>query len=94
MPKNFVQYNRYERGINTRVDDTDIDTASLAECNGWNINAPGEIFTQEAGQCVNDLEFDVDDGTPISPAIGGHSEIVVRSILTQVLQCLYLVVIL
>ena len=82
MPKNFVQYNRYERGINTRVDDTDIDVAALAECDGWDINTPGEIYTLANRADVNDLEFNVtdpDDATTIAPVISGNSQIVVRS---------------
>jgi hypothetical protein len=82
MPKNFVQYNRYERGINTRVDDTDIDVAALAECDGWDINTPGEIRTLANRADINDLEFNVtdpDDGTTIVPVISGNSQIVVRS---------------
>jgi len=82
MPKNFVQYNRYERGINTRVDDTDIDVAALAECDGWDINTPGEIFTLANRADITDLEFNVtdpDDSTTIAPVISGNSQIVVRS---------------
>ena len=59
MPKTFVQYGRFEKGVNTRFDDADIGAEALASCDGWSINTFGEIKTVDY---FNNELFSVADG--------------------------------
>jgi len=59
MPKTFAQYNRYDSGINLKSNDEDIDPASLAECDGWDVNNPGEISTIAHSTTITNAKFNI-----------------------------------
>jgi len=45
MPKTFAQYNRWDKGLNSKFDELDVDRASLVECDHWDVSKPGKIRT-------------------------------------------------
>ncbi len=82
MPKTFALYSRFEKGINTRIDDADIGAESLAEADGWSVNTLGEIntinvFSMEADSMFNLEELSAPHDT--APQGSGYGAIKVES---------------
>lgn len=45
MPKTFTQYNRWDKGLNTKFDELDVDRTSLVASSHWDVSKPGKIRT-------------------------------------------------
>tara|TARA_R110002167_G_scaffold112850_1_gene285519 strand:- start:11543 stop:13813 length:2271 start_codon:yes stop_codon:yes gene_type:complete len=82
MPKTFAQYSRYEGGLNFKTDDEDLDQVSLTECDGWDVNNPGEISTVARSNktaVADGNKFKVSFGSTFNPKHNGRAAILARS---------------
>lgn len=74
MPKQYVRYGRWDKGLNSKFDSTDIAREQLADVNQCNISRPGRIATT-GNPTTTENEISVG----MTPHLSGHGAALVQA---------------